>query len=435
MKVLFCQTLLSQAKGSLRQQQNSRRAIREFIFPGRGNTLGPSLKIYLERAHRMYLCVISAHFQLTTSHIAMSTKAKPSVFQGPRNFRLRLVLSTLSGKPIRIEKIRSDDLNPGLRDHEVSFLRLLETVTNGSRIEISYTGTTIVYYPGLITGGALSHDCPDNVSVGYFIEPMLYLAPFSKKKFQIKFKGTTGMKGYAGVEGIRWGLLPVMEKFGVREAALHTIKRGCPPNGGGEVHLVVDSLLSQPLTMHATETPKVSAIRGVAFCARVSPSMANRMIDAARAVLKETGCEVNITADVWRGENSGKSPGFGITLVAETKKGWRCFSEDVGGAGETPEDIGERVAYQLLEELEKARVVSRNQLNLALVYMVIGKEDLGRLRISKEQIDEEFIWTLRDIKEIFGTEVHLAPVEDDEAGDLIATVKGVGFTNTSKKIA
>ncbi|ONH67065.1 RNA 3'-terminal phosphate cyclase-like protein [Cyberlindnera fabianii] len=365
----------------------------------------------------------------------MSTKAKPSVFQGPRNFRLRLVLSTLSGKPIRIEKIRSDDLNPGLRDHEVSFLRLLETVTNGSRIEISYTGTTIVYYPGLITGGALSHDCPDNVSVGYFIEPMLYLAPFSKKKFQIKFKGTTGMKGYAGVEGIRWGLLPVMEKFGVREAALHTIKRGCPPNGGGEVHLVVDSLLSQPLTMHATETPKVSAIRGVAFCARVSPSMANRMIDAARAVLKETGCEVNITADVWRGENSGKSPGFGITLVAETKKGWRCFSEDVGGAGETPEDIGERVAYQLLEELEKARVVSRNQLNLALVYMVIGKEDLGRLRISKEQIDEEFIWTLRDIKEIFGTEVHLAPVEDDEAGDLIATVKGVGFTNTSKKIA
>ena len=64
------------------------------------------------------------------------------------------------------------------------------------------------------------------------------------------------------------------------------------------------------------------------------------MIDSARAVLKPTGCEVNITADVWRGENSGKSPGFGITLVAELKRGWRIVTENVGSAGSLPEDSG-----------------------------------------------------------------------------------------------
>lgn len=361
----------------------------------------------------------------------MSTKAKIVTFQGPRNLRHRLVLATLSGKPIKIEKIRSDDLNPGLRDYEVSFLRLLEAVTNGSRIEISYTGTSVVYYPGIITGGAITHNCHQDKSIGYFMEPMLFLAPFSKKKFQVVFRGVTGYKNDVSIEGLRWGMLPLMEKFGIREAAIHTIKRGCPPNGQGEVHLVVDTLLSQPLTMHAIETPKISVIRGVAFCARVSPSMVNRLIDSARDVLRPTGCEVNITADVWRGENSGKSPGFGIVLVGETKKGWRYYSEEIGEAGEVPEDLGTRVAYELLEQISHSGVVCKNQLPLALTYMVIGKEDIGRLKITKDQIDEDFVWLLRDIKQVFGTEVYLKEDEDD----FVATVKGVGFVNTSKKIA
>ena len=36
-------------------------------------------------------------------------------FEGYNYLRQRLVLATLSGKPVRIEKIRSDDENPGLR--------------------------------------------------------------------------------------------------------------------------------------------------------------------------------------------------------------------------------------------------------------------------------------------------------------------------------
>lgn len=357
------------------------------------------------------------------------------MFQGAQNFRLRLVLATLSGKAIKIEKIRSGDLNPGLKDHEVSFLRLIEAVTNGGVIEISYTGTTVIYRPGIIVGGSYTHNCANTKPVGYFVEPMLYLAPFSKKKFSIIFRGITSSHNDAGIEAIKWGLMPVMERFGVRECALHTLKRGAPPLGGGEVHLVVDTLIAQPITMHELERPPISKIRGVAYSTRVSPSMVNRMIDAAKKVLKNVGCEVNITADVWRGENSGKSPGWGITLVAETKKGWSFFAEEIGSAGAVPEDIGELTAYHLLEELSKSAVVGRNQLALAIVYMAIGREDLGRLRIAKEQIDERFIILLRDIKQIFGTEALLKEVNEPDSDDLIITVKGVGFTNTSKKIA
>lgn len=366
----------------------------------------------------------------------MSSQKSPfKVFQGAQNFRLRVILSILSGRPIKIEKVRSNDLNPGLKDYEVSFLRLIEAVTNGSSIEISYTGTTVIFKPGIIVGGSYTHNCPNSKAVGYFVEPMLYLAPFSKKKFSLLFKGITASHNDAGIEAIKWGLLPILEKFGVRECALHTLKRGSPPLGGGEVHLVVDSLISQPITMHELDRPIITAIKGVAYSTRVSPSLVNRMIDGAKTVLKDAGCEVNITADVWRGENSGKSPGWGITLVGQTKKNWCFFAECIGDAGDVPEDIGSKAAYHLLEEISHSAVVSRNQLPLAIVYMVIGKEDIGRLRIAKDQIDENFISLLRDIKNIFGTEVFLKECNDPDSDDYIVTIKGIGFTNANKKIA
>src|SRR6266536_5314491 len=104
----------------------------------------------------------------------------------------RLVLSTLTGRPIHISQIRSSSpTNPGLSPHEISFLRLLDSITNGSLVQISYTGTTLTYVPGLITGSAgpaggvesvvkcmLPDGCRRGVS--WFLLPVCMLAPFSK---------------------------------------------------------------------------------------------------------------------------------------------------------------------------------------------------------------------------------------------------------------
>ena len=62
-------------------------------------------------------------------------------FQGHLHLRQILVLATLSGKSVKITNIRPDDEDhPGLADYEASLIRLFEKVTNGSIIEISYTG-------------------------------------------------------------------------------------------------------------------------------------------------------------------------------------------------------------------------------------------------------------------------------------------------------
>ena len=56
--------------------------------------------------------------------------------------------------------LRENEDQPGLTDYEASFLRLLDKLCNGTRVDINHTGTVVKYKPGLLIGGKVTHDCP-----------------------------------------------------------------------------------------------------------------------------------------------------------------------------------------------------------------------------------------------------------------------------------
>ena len=83
--------------------------------------------------------------------------------------------------PRRIDDIRAKDQNPGVRDYEASLLRLLDKLTNGMKVEINETGTTLKYKPGIVTGGRrISHDCGTARAIGYFLEVVIPVCLFAK---------------------------------------------------------------------------------------------------------------------------------------------------------------------------------------------------------------------------------------------------------------
>lgn len=111
--------------------------------------------------------------------------------KGSQSFRQRLLLATLSSTPILIEDIRADETWPGLRSHEISLLRLFETVSDDCHVEINETGTKLKYKPGTIMGGRQHrpHDCGVSRSIGYFLEPLVLLSLFAKQPLTIRLKG------------------------------------------------------------------------------------------------------------------------------------------------------------------------------------------------------------------------------------------------------
>ncbi|KAJ7219391.1 RNA 3'-terminal phosphate cyclase/enolpyruvate transferase [Mycena pura] len=356
-------------------------------------------------------------------------------FSGHQHLRLRLVLSILSGKAVRIDKIRPDDKNPGLRDFEISLLRLLEKVTNGTVIEISVTGTAFLLKPGIISGGPLTHDCPLSRSIGYFLEPIVMLAPFAKKSFQLTLRGITTDDQDLSADLFRTGTLPHLQLFGISDGLeLRIKKRGAPPAGGGEVQFLCP-IVKQVKTLNFVEPGKIKRIRGVAHAVRVNPQFSNRMIEASRSILNRYIPDIYLYSDVYKGEESGKSPGYALSLLAESTTSALYCAEAISQPGVAPEDIALRAARALLTEIEKGGCVDRQHQQLVLLMMVLGSEDVSRCRMGVPT--PRTIQFLRDIRSFFGTSFKIVSADpsDEDCSQLLYSCYGTGYVNANRTVA
>jgi len=354
--------------------------------------------------------------------------------QGCKQFRERLVCSTLSQRPLRIDEIRAKDQQPGIRDFEASFLRLLEKVTNGCSIQINSTGTSIKYKPGVLVGGhilGLTHSCPISRSIGYFLDPLLKLALFSKRSLAITLTGITNDDMDLSVDTLRTVSTNWIKKFGMEDnIEIKIKKRGAAPLGGGEVFLRVPVVKSlTPVSL--LDPGLVKRVRGIAYTTKVSPQIANRVVDGARGVLNNLLPDVYIYTDHFKGKDSGLSPGYGLTLVSESTSGCLLSAELMGLEGETPEDIGCKVAQLLLEEVARGGVCDSAHQTLLLLMMILCPEDVSKVRLGA--LTPYTIDALRLYQAMFGVTFKLKA--DPSNDTVIASCIGVGFKNLSRRIA
>lgn len=96
--------------------------------------------------------------------------------------------------------------------------------------------------------------------------------------------------------------------------------------------------------------------RGVACASKVSPQIINRIVNSARNVLNDYIPDVWIYSDYYKGLKAGNSPGYSVNLIAESTSGSlisadECLEEGLDREENLPEEIGDRVALRLLDEL------------------------------------------------------------------------------------
>ncbi|KAL4196594.1 hypothetical protein AMTRI_Chr04g246940 [Amborella trichopoda] len=357
--------------------------------------------------------------------------------KGSQQFRLRLLLSTVSVTPIVIEEIRVDDSSPGLKPHEVSFLRLIEEISDDCSVEINETGTKLRYKPGILVGGRnLVHECGLSRSIGYFLEPLIVLGLFGKKALSITLKGITNGHKDPCIDTFQTTTFHILKHFGVPAGLeLKIISRGSPPKGGGEAVNLVDEGM-------------VKRIRGIAYTTRVSPEMVHRMRYAARGILNRLLPDVNIRDGHLSAPLSGRSPGYGISLVAETTSGCficakvsACFNRD-GDADDMetsdekpapmlPEDIGVQEAFLLLEEIKQGGVVDSTHQALLFVLCALCPHDISKVRMGK--LLPYAIQTLRHIRDFLGVKFNIKP--DPFTNSVVLTCLGCGLKNLSRRMS
>ncbi|KAI9074247.1 hypothetical protein K1719_043812 [Acacia pycnantha] len=90
------------------------------------------------------------------------------------------------------------------------------------------------------------------------------------------------------------------------------------------------------------------------------------MIHAARGIFNRLLPDVHIFTDHKAGPQAGKSPGYGISLVAETT------SDDEKKVLIPPEDVGQRTAYALLQETQQGGVVDSTHQGLLFLLCALS---------------------------------------------------------------
>mmetsp|Transcript_2695 Transcript_2695/g.5817 ORF Transcript_2695/g.5817 Transcript_2695/m.5817 type:complete len:410 (+) Transcript_2695:239-1468(+) len=395
---------------------------------------------------------------------------------GAVQFRQRIVVSLLSHRPLLIRNIRADDLqNPGLKDYEASFLRLIDQMTNGSKMEINSTGTQLKFRPGGLLGGDIHHDCPSSRSIGWFVEGILPLAPFGKENLEVTFTGITDGLCEIDPSADYWkrSTGQIFQVFGIGaedekddKPEIEILQRAAAPTtsvensslannniGGytGKVRLTCPIVKQSLTSIDWIDPGRIKRIRGNSIsCKIVSSSMAARVAYSAKGVFHRLLPDVWIHTDVHTPKRNrcGPNPGMmmivtsesdtGVTLTAEC-----CMSHhnqqrqqqqssnnktpNTRGA-ELPEDLGKRGAYMLLEEIRRGGCIDTASQSLAFLWMALTPEDVSRIRVGT--LSQYSIETLRLIKEAFSVEFKVTP--DMETKTVLLSCLGTGYRNMAK---
>jgi len=370
-------------------------------------------------------------------------------YTGSNFLRQRLILATLTSRSVRISNIRTRDDDPGLQEAEAGFIRLLDKMTNGSKVEVNETGTQLTFQPGQLLGGRVEHQCSHTRGVGYWLEPILALAPFCKNPLHLILTGVTNNQVDPSPDLIKASCLPVLRKFLLDDTGLEltVTKRGAAPGGGGQVVLRCP-VKKSPRPVQVLDQGKIKRIRGVAWGCRVSPSVANRVVETAKGKLLQFIPDIYIYTDHMTGGKSGNSPGFGLVLTAETNTGATlsaeiCSNPAGGGMGPTvPEELGVRGAQLLMEEIFRGGCADSLSQSLAVVLMGLGPPDVSKFMVGP--LSPYTVQCLRHVRDFmdltFKLETLVKEDEDDRSlkmgsDKVVLTCVGVGFTNMSKKTA
>uniref|UniRef100_A0A7E4W4W1 RNA 3'-terminal phosphate cyclase-like protein n=1 Tax=Panagrellus redivivus TaxID=6233 RepID=A0A7E4W4W1_PANRE len=372
-------------------------------------------------------------------------------FDGCNLFRQRLVYALLSGRRVAISDIRPFDEAPGIHDHEVKLIALIEKVTNGTQVDINRTGTVVQFYPGAIYGGQVDFDCGTSRCISYYLEALVMLAPFCKAPMDITLRGVTNGPDELSVDAIRATWLPVFNKFVLNDEKLGIkIKnRGFFPDGGGLVTFTAPIVKTLRPVMR--ENPgKVFKIRGLSYVCKVSPSIAHRMIESARTLLREFVKDIYITVDQRKAASGGNSPGFGLFLVAETTEGVFYHGEsmslpkDADGDQRIPEEVGQQAAMALLDELYRGGCCDISAQALAATFITLCEKDVSKFLFGPLSVYT--VNTLRNLRAFFAQtfkidefwKLHPETAEsEDNAGSrdkALITGVGVGYANLNKNL-
>ena len=338
--------------------------------------------------------------------------------EGSNLFRLKIAYSFILNRPIKFSNIRAESANPGMTQYEINFLRLVSEISNGTKININQTGTGFTLIPGTITnnyGDELVFECDKSRCITYYAEGLIPICLFGKESLHIKLKGITNNLIDNSVDSFKMSTCVLLQKLIVGDTVEFKInKRGVLPNGVGEVDFKIP-IITGLAPFDWTNEGKIKRIRGVAFTSKLPSSFTTQMIDTCRGVLNNFIPDVWIVVDNYKDKELDKiSPGYGISITAETKEGFSLSTDlmnDKEDLTKNANDISKECSIKFLNDIYKSGCTNFHNQGLFLFLMALSEKNyVSYMKVGK--LSEHTKQVLRLIYKLLGVKFNIREYDE-----------------------
>ncbi len=296
--------------------------------------------------------------------------------------RTALALSTITGKPFRITRIRNGRPLPGLKREHLFCIRILQELC-GAKCEDAHLGSeSILFIPGAVKPKKLTYDLETAASATLVSQCLILATLFSGKRVSFSLTGGTDVKWSIPADYLANVVAPALKPIG--DVTVRILRRGYYPRGNGLLEVTVkghDRLEGSALPrLELLERGTLLAVEGVAFASLQleEARVASRMKELAELSLATVGKPIIIREEYGEAANTGA----GIVLWARCRHavlGASCLGEQ----GVRAEKVAETAVRELTTLLADEAAVDEHLADQLVPYVAVCGGSFRTTRITE----------------------------------------------------
>jgi len=306
---------------------------------------------------------------------------------GGQILRTSVALSVITGKPVRIRRIRANRSNPGLRPQHLHGILALKELSNAKVKGAKVGSTELEFVPEKPEPKHIRVPVKTAGSATLVLQALLPAMAFTGGSFEIT--GGTDVPWSPPVDYLKHVTLFALERMGLK-VELEIRRRGHYPKGGGLVVGRVEPWEDRR-PLKAVEWREIKNFGGISHATNLPAHVAERQAKAAEGRLREFyTAPVEMETEVSR----SLGPGSGIIVWAETDS-LILGGDALGKRGKPAEVVGREAADELIEALRTRAAVDKflgDQLVpfLAFVGGEIGVSEVTNHLLTNVWVVEQF---------------------------------------------
>ena len=313
---------------------------------------------------------------------------------GGQILRTALALSTVTGQPFEITRIRANRPVPGLRPQHLAAVRAAALVS-GARVGGVFDGSPdLRFEPGPLAPGDFRFEIATAGALTLVMQTVLGpLARAGGERSRVTVTGGTHVPASPSFDYLANHWTAMVERLGLRVTP-RLERAGFYPRGGGIASAEVQPWGESTEPLILEQRGELVAIRGTAGVGRLKPELASAMRKAA----EERLWEARRLESSWdERQVPAASPGSFLLLEAVFERSRAAFGF-IGQKGVRPDVLGDRAGRTLLKFLGGEGAVDPHLADqLALPMALSGKG--GRVTTTEVSLHLE---TVAEIVSLFG---------------------------------